>query len=197
MSKVNVINFIDQLKEWGQRETGPQRTAMAELRRGLQEFPQLAPYMHRYIAPFTIYASGWEKQTCYLVAALFARYHSGSQTAQYSDVGYLNMGSYFAAVVRQDEGAREAIERRFNALLTAHPQDLHYQLRQAITFLHSKPEANIAINWRKMYYDILAWGDDQERPQVQERWATQFWRHKANKKEDTNLETTTTNEGEQ
>lgn len=196
MSNVNVTHFIEQLKEWGQRETGAQRTAMAELRRGLQEFPQLASYMHRYIAPFTIYAGGWEKQTCYLVAALFARYHSGSQTAQYSDAGYLNMGSYFAAVVRQDEGASDAIERRFNALLTAHPQDLHYQLRQAIAFLHSKSEANIAINWQKIYYDILDWGDDEKRWQIQERWATQFWRYQANTEEKINSESNTTNEGE-
>lgn len=193
MSNVNVTNFIEQLKEWGKRETGPQRTAMAELRRGLQEFPHLAPYMHRYIAPFTIYAGGWEKQTCYLVAALFARYHSGSKEPVYSDKGWVNMGAYFAEVVKHDKEAKDSIERRFNALLTAHPQDLHYQLRQAIAFLHSKPEANIAINWQKMYYDILAWGDDEKRPQVQERWATQFWRYKANTEEKTNSESTTTN----
>jgi len=193
MSNVNVTNFINQLKEWGKRETGAQRTAMAELRRGLQEFPQLSPSMHRYIAPFTRYATGWEKQTCYLVAALFARYHAGSQTPQYSNAGYLNMGSYFATVVRQDEGGSEAIERRFNALLTAHPQDLHYQLRQAIAFLHSKQEANIAINWQKIYYDILDWNDDEKRWQTQERWASQFWRHQSHTTEQINSESNTKN----
>ena len=176
MSKVNVTNFIDQLKEWGQRETGPQRTAMAELRRGLQEFPHLPPRLHRYIAPFTTNVQGWEKQTCYLVAALFARYHSGSKEAKYSDAGYLNMGSYFHAIVVDEESASDSIERRFNALLTAHPQDLHYHLRQAISFLHSKPEANIAINWKQMYWDILGWGSDEKRPLIQEQWAKQFWR---------------------
>ena len=48
----NVTDFIDQLKAWGRRETGEERAVMAELRRGLQEFPHLAPYMHRHLAPF-------------------------------------------------------------------------------------------------------------------------------------------------
>lgn len=182
MSKVT--DFINQLKTWGKRETGEQRAAMAELRRGLQEFPQLAPYMHQYVAPYTVYARGWEKQTYYLVAALFALYHSGSKESTLSsDKNYLNMGSYFAEVVKQgkeqDKDASESINRRFNALLTAHPQDLHYHLRQAIAFLHGKSEAGIAINWENLFWDILKWNDDDKRPQVQEKWATSFWRYKA------------------
>ena len=172
----NVADFIDQLKDWGKRETGEQRAAMAELRRGLQEFPQLAPYMHRYVAPFAGYKKGWEKQTYYLTAALFAYFHSGAEAPRYSDKGYVNMGTYFADVVRQDPDSKEAIERRFNALLTAHPQDLHYHLRQAIAFLRSKSEAEIAINWTTMFWDILHWADDEQRSRVQERWAAQFWR---------------------
>ncbi|MCB0109726.1 MAG: type I-E CRISPR-associated protein Cse2/CasB [Caldilineaceae bacterium] len=171
-----VTEFIDQLKLWGKRETGDQRAAMAELRRGLQEFPQLAPYMHRYIAPFTTYKKGWDKQSYYLTAALFARYHSGSAEPVYSDKSYVNMGTYFHAVVQQEQEVSEATERRFNALLTAHPQDLHYHLRQAIAFLHSKSEANIAINWETMFWDILQWDDDDKRPGIQERWAENFWR---------------------
>lgn len=189
----NVSNFIDQLKVWGQRETGEQRAAMAELRRGLQEFPHLAPYMHRYIAPFTVYTKGWKKQTYYLTAALFAHYHAGSNMPRYSDKGYVNMGTYFAEVVKQDKEASDSIERRFNALLTAHPQDLHYHLRQAITFLHSKSEVALAINWEKLFWDILDWDDDDKRPLVQERWATNYWRHKAKSEKETHSQTNNTN----
>ena len=175
----NVTDFIDQLKAWGRRETGEERAVMAELRRGLQEFPHLAPYMHRHLAPFAADARGWEKETYYLVAALFARYHSGSKEPIYGDKSYLNMGSHFAEVVRQNQEAGDSIERRFNALLTAHPQDLHYHLRQAIAFLHGQSEATIAINWEQLFWDIRAWENDDRRPRVQEEWATNFWRHKA------------------
>ncbi len=185
----NVSEFIEQLKQWGKRETGDQRAAMAELRRGLQEFPHLAPYMHRYVAPFAGYKKGWEKQTYYLTAALFAHYHSGSETPQYSDQRYVNMGTYFAAVVRQDPDGKEAIERRFNILLTAHPQDLHYHLRQAIAFLRSKPEAEIAINWEGLFWDILQWADDEKRPLIQERWATNFWGRSDSDKKETDDQT--------
>lgn len=188
----NVSDFINQLKEWGQRESGEHRAAMADLRRGLQEFPHLAPYMHQYLAPFTIYAKGWEKQTYYLVAALFARYHSGSKEALYSDKGWLNMGSYFAEVVKHDKEGGESIERRFNALLTAHPQDLYYYLRQAIAFLHSKSEIAIPINWERLFWDIRDWDDDDKRSKVQEKWAEQFWRYKAKSEKETNQTVETT-----
>ena len=185
----NITDFIDQLKEWGKRETGEQRATMVELRRGLQEFPHLAPYMHRHLAPFTVYKTGWEKETYYLVAALFARYHSGSKETLYSDKWYANMGSCFAEVVKQDQDASNSIERRFNALLTAHPQDLHYHLRQAIAFLHGKSEVTISINWERLFWDIRKWEDDDLRPKVQEEWATSFWRHKARTTEETNQPT--------
>jgi CRISPR type I-E-associated protein CasB/Cse2 len=182
----NVNDFIDQLQAWGRRETGEERAVMAELRRGLQEFPHLAPYMHRHLAPFTADAGGWEKQTYYLVAALFARYHSGSKEPLYSNKPYLNMGSYFAEVVRQNQEAGDSIERRFTALLTAHPQDLHYHLRQAIAFLHGQSETTIAINWEQLFWDIRRWESDDQRPRVQEAWATSFWRRKARNSEQSN-----------
>lgn len=182
----NVTGFIDQLKAWGRRETGEERAVMAELRRGLQEFPYLAPYMHRHLSPFAADARGWEKETYYLVAALFARYHSGSKEPLYSEKPYLNMGSYFAEVVRQNQEAGDSIERRFNALLTAHPQDLHYHLRQAIAFLHGQSETTIAINWKQLFWDIRWWENDDQRSRIQEEWATNFWRHKARGSEQSN-----------
>ena len=188
----NVTDFIKQLQEWGRRETGEERTTMAELRRGLQEFPHLAPYMHRYLARFTTDARGWDKQTYYLVAALFARYHSGSKAPIYSDKAYDNMGAYFAAVAREEPDGSESIERRFNALLTAHPDDLHYHLRQAIAFLHGKDIA-IPINWEGLFWNIRDWDSDDRRPRVQEAWAVGFWRHKARTTDESNPQTEPTN----
>lgn len=188
----DVTDFINQLKEWGKRETGEQRVAMAELRRGLQEFPHLAAYMHRYLAPFTVHRKGWEKQTYYLIAALFARYHSGSKEPVYSNKRWDNMGSYFAAVVRQQPEAGDAVERRFNALLTAHPQDLHYHLRQAIAFLHGQTDVTLPINWEGLFWDIRNWDNDDYRPQVQEAWAIGFWAHKARTAANDELQTEST-----
>lgn len=169
----NVTEFIDQLKKWGQRERGEQRAVMAELRRGLQEFPHIAPAMHRYVASYAGTHDGWRRQTYYLLAALFARYHSGSREPNYGGK-WDNMGSAFDAVARANPDARPAIERRFNALLTAHPQDLHYHLRQAIAFLHGQ-KADPPINWEGLFWDIWHWDDDEQRPRVQDRWARSFW----------------------
>lgn len=191
----NLSDFINQLKTWGRRETGEQRAVMAELRRGLQEFPHRAPYMHRHLAPFTQYAQGWRKDTYYLLAALFARYHSGSKEQLYSEQRWVNMGTYFAEVVKQQGDATDSVERRFNALLTAHPQDLHYHLRQAIAFLHGQ-EAPIRINWETLFWDVWHWDDDDKRPLIQEKWATQFWRKPSNKETPSNQTTTASTQGE-
>ena len=66
----------------------------------------------------------------------------------------------------------EALERRFTALLSAHPDDLPKYLRQAISFLKSK---EISINWEQLFSDLQAWGHAERRTNVQKSWARAFW----------------------
>lgn len=156
-------------------EKNPERAALADLRRGLTDFPNLSPYMHRHVGPrLPQRVSQWRKQTYYLTAALFAAHQL------HIDKG--NMGDHFRELLDpQNADANKPIERRFTYLLAAHPQDLHFHLRQAITFLRSKEKA---VNWEQFMWDIAKWNDPDERPKVQEKWAGRFWQ--ALKTEDTN-----------
>lgn len=89
------------------------------------------------------------------------------------------MGDHFAAVRKNAPEDKDkentALEHRFSLLLTAHPEDLHYHLRQAVSYLKSKDET-IHINWPQLIRDVDKWNYDDRRTKVQEDWAKQFWR---------------------
>lgn len=143
------------------------RAALAALRRGLGQPPGSVPDMHRYIIPLlqNIYANSWEEEVYYLVASLFALHPESVKEG--------NLGTHFAQTLDPNPDYNKAIERRFTALLTAHPQDLPFYLRQAISFLQSKEQA---INWHQLMRDILRWEHPTYATTVQKRWAAQFWR---------------------
>lgn len=167
------IHYLEGLL--GNEEQDKDKTALAEMRRGLAYLPHIAPNMHRFVLPRMpkdVY--GWEKQTYYLIASLFA-YHQQSMIPT-EENRWQNMGSHFAAALdNSPEANNDSIERRFNALLSAHPDDLHYQLRQAVTFLKSRQEV-IPINWYQLLWDVYRWQYEDARFQLQDKWATQFWR---------------------
>ncbi len=153
----------------GDEEQDKNKAALAEMRRGLAYLPQIAPNMHRYILPHMPDGiRGWEKQTYFLIASLFA-YHQNNKSE------WSNMGTHFkAALDPSPEVNNDGVERRFSALLAAHPDDLHYQLRQAITFLKSRQEV-VPINWYQLMWDIYRWQYEEARFDIQDEWATQFW----------------------
>lgn len=136
------------------------RGALAALRRGLGQPPGTVADMYRYVVPW-LPASRHAEAGYYLVAALFA-YHP-------AEGGVGNMGRHFARA-REPGGDDTALERRFAALLAAHPDDLPTYLRQAVGFLRSK---EVPINWHQLFYDLQRWGYD-NRP-VQKEWARAFW----------------------
>jgi CRISPR system Cascade subunit CasB len=144
------------------------RAVLANLRRGLGEPRSMAPAMHPYLLPLIpAGATRWQEQSHYLIAALYALHPKNATEG--------NLGHHFnRAVAQAGEGGGEAIERRFVALLDAHPEDLAFHLRQAVSFLKSKEE--IPINWQRLFYDVLAWNHDLRRGEVQRQWATGFWR---------------------
>jgi CRISPR system Cascade subunit CasB len=118
--------------------------------------------MYRYVVPWLSEDTPpWREAAFYTIAALFA-YHP-------QPGGSGNMGRHFARA-RTLVGEETAIERRFTVLLSAHPDDLQFGLRQAVSFLKSK---DVPVNWRQLLVDILNWG----RPDgfVQRRWARGFW----------------------
>jgi len=142
------------------------RGALAALRRGLGHPPGTVADTYRYVVPWLPDGAGPRQEAAYyLVAALFA-YHP-KEGGQDKD----NMGAHFAAVRRQDPNAdHTALERRFTALLAAHPDDLPTYLRQAIGFLRSK---EVPVNWHQLFSDLQRWG--YESRVVQKEWARAFW----------------------
>lgn len=153
----NTHPFITYLE--GRRDD---RAALAALRRGLGHPPGTVADMYRYVVPWLpADAPSWLEHAYYLVAALFAYHpHPG---------GKGNVGDHFARA-RAPQGDDTATERRFTVLLAAHPDDLDFYLRQAISFLRSK---DVPINWHQLLPDMLAWGHTER--YVQKAWARAFW----------------------
>jgi CRISPR system Cascade subunit CasB len=151
--------FIAYLEALRDRED---RGALAALRRGLGQEPGSAVEMFRYVVPWLpSQVSRQAEAAYYLVAALFA-YHS-------SPGGEGNLGAAFRRTL-DPQGDNTAIERRFTALLAAHPDDLPFYLRQAIGFLKSKERP---VDWQQLLTDLLAWGHPDG--YVQRNWARAFW----------------------
>ena len=118
--------------------------------------------MYRYVVPrLPADISRWREAIYYTVAALFA-YHPDTG-------GTGNMGAHFARA-RDPQGDNTAIERRFTALLAAHPEDLDFYLRQAVSFLKSK---EVPVNWHQLTFDLFGWSNSSR--YVQRQWASAFW----------------------
>ena len=148
------ISYLESLRE--------DRGALAALRRGLGQPPGEAREMYPYVVRWLpAEASAQREAAYYLVAALFA-YHPDPG-------GSGNLGQAFRRTL-DPNGDNTAIERRFTALLTAHPDDLPFYLRQAISFLKSK---EVPVDWHQLFADVLAWGHPAGC--VQKKWARAFW----------------------
>jgi CRISPR system Cascade subunit CasB len=162
------VNYLESLAE------DQDRGALAALRRGLGQPPGTAPEMYPYVVrrlPKNAYPNSWTEQTFYLVAALYALHPKSTLEG--------NMGQHFAHTLDPNPDHNQAIERRFTALLTAHPDDLNFYLRQAISFLKSRGDG-IPVNWHRLMWDLLAWGYPDSRTRVQKQWAASFWRRPDN-----------------
>jgi CRISPR system Cascade subunit CasB len=152
--------FIAYLQSLAQSE---ERGALAALRRGLGQPPGAAAEMFRYVVPFLPENSSRATEAAYyLVASLFALHPKSTETG--------NLGGHLAQA--RDDNNPEALERRFTALLAAHPEDLPDYLRQAISYLKSK---EIPVNWEQLFYDLQNWEQPERRTRVQKAWAGAFW----------------------
>jgi len=156
--KVAFVEYLENVRE--------DRGALAALRRGLGQPPGTVADTYRYVVPWLpADAKPWHEAVYYQIGALFA-YHP-------TQGGTGNMGDHFART-RGPQGDDTAIERRFTALLAAHPDDLSTYLRQAISYLRSK---EVPVNWHRLFRDLQRWGYE-NRP-VQREWARAFWRRAA------------------
>ena len=140
---------------------GQDRGSLAALRRGLGQPPATVADTFRYVEPWlSERRSAAQESAYYLVAALFALHPKSANAG--------NMGAHLAH--SRATGGEDALERRFTALLAAHPDDLPVYLRQAVSFLKSK---EIPVNWEQLLSDLLNW--DHPQRFVQKKWASAFW----------------------
>jgi CRISPR system Cascade subunit CasB len=138
------------------------RGALAALRRGLGKPPGAAPEMFPYVVPhLPERVNRQDEAVYYLIASLYA-YHP-------ADISQGNLGTHMAGCIQGDAG-RQAIERRFVALLSAHTDDLGEYLRHVISFLRSREHS---VNWSQLLRDLCAW--DHPDRYVQRNWARDFW----------------------
>ncbi len=149
------VTYLESLRE--------DRAALARLRRGLGRQPGTVADMFPYVAPWVPPdAPRPLEDAYYLVAALFASHPDAG--------GSGSMGDHFRRVVVDDPASADAVERRFTALLAAHPDDLAFYLRQAVSFLRSR---GVPVDWHQLFADMCRWAHP-HRP-VQRRWARAFW----------------------
>ena len=161
MSQAEIHPFIAHLYALVQAED---RKALAHLRRGLGKKPGEAPEMFPYVVPWLPEKTHPQKEAAYYaIASLFALHPSIAASG--------NMGDHMAATV--EPGREDAVERRFVALLAAHPDDLPNFLRQAISYLASK---EVPVNWDRLFRDLRYWGHPDYGDAIRKRWATAFWR---------------------
>lgn len=168
--ELGFVGHLRQLLEDSDRSRA--RGAMANLRRGLGKPAATAYEMDRYV--LTRLPERADEKPYYLVAALFAHWNQGKDKAEDAEG---NLGRslrrladrYIADGASRDE-AEKRLEKRLNALLNAHSDDLPQHLRQIVSLLKSK---DTPLNWIRLLHDVQSW-DDESRS-VQHEWARGFW----------------------
>jgi len=154
--------FIAYLQSLAEKQ---ERGALAALRRGLGQPPGTVAETFRYVEPWLGEKRSPDREAAfYLVASLFALHPKTTHQG--------NMGAHLAQI--RSEGGEDALERRFTALLAAHPDDLPFYLRQAVSFLKSK---EVPVNWNELLWDLQNWDEKRDDPRrsVQKKWASAFW----------------------
>ena len=146
------------------------RAALAALRRGLGKEPGEVAEVAQQVMPWIGEHDRTDTVAAYFqIAALFAG-HRGSW--QHTDGERLtNLGASFRRLAGPPGGPDESgPERRFVALLNAHPDDLDRHVRHAVSLLKSDV---IPVDWAQLLRDIQEWTHEARR--VQRAWARAFW----------------------
>lgn len=153
-TEARFIAYLDDLR-------ATDAAALAALRRGLGARPGESPDTFRYVVPWiSETTTRWVETVYYMVASLYALHKLPSTPDG------LDFGSVLAKVADPDN--MEATEKRFQLLITAHPDDLHVFFRQVIQLVKEIP-----IDWARLIRDLKGWNHDSQ--YVQHGWARSFW----------------------
>jgi CRISPR system Cascade subunit CasB len=160
-------NFASYLEGLAERED---RAALAHLRRGLGKPPGTAPDMFPLIVPWTHTMPDWNADVYYLVAALFGAHPTNTEEGNFGDTCRIVHASRRTERGAGDEEGVDSLERRFVALLNAHPDDLQWHLRHAVDLAAGE---EVPVNWAQLLYDLCYWTHPDRF--VQRKWANSYW----------------------
>jgi CRISPR type I-E-associated protein CasB/Cse2 len=143
------------------RQLDDQATAL--LRHSILREPGTDPRAMSIVEPLIGDADGWEREACYLVAALRAQLPGNPARSAAWSFG-TSYGRYVATIVPARR--RGEAERRFEALLDCYAgEDLPRHLRHEVALVQ---RAGIPVGWVRLLGDLIRWDED-DRP-VQRRW---------------------------
>lgn len=148
---------------------GPDRAALATLRRGLGKPPGAVAAINQYVVPYLPPERPYGDDAYYLVAALFG-WHPAAPWNRPRGRWQSNLGASFAWALGVAPKRAEGISRRFIALLNADADDLGSHLRHAARLF---ADHEVPVDWAQLVDDVI-WWDAAGRP-VQRRWARSFY----------------------
>jgi CRISPR system Cascade subunit CasB len=148
--------FIQYLCELVRKED---RRQLAALRRGLGKPPgtvwEMYPVLGRFLGDYRK-----QDEARFLVASLFALHPNHRK------------GRSLGQVCREC-GEHESAEKRFQALLASHRDELPDRLRRVIAMAKSRAEP-VPVDYEALLRDLRNWNHPDHC--VQERWARDYWR---------------------
>lgn len=156
MKKNNNISEAGQVLVAWLRENSEDTAVMADLRRGAGKTYEESITMHRHLNALAqeLGLWGWSRQVFYLTATLFVL--GGKESSD--NAGTLGRSAKYA----------EISERRFETLLTMDPSDLLNILPGMVQSITGK---NVAINFARLYTDLVYWNGEYTRTS----WAEAYW----------------------
>lgn len=157
-------NFFDHLITLRKRDTGPDRAAMARLRRSLGV--EGMDYSALMVVGAHLPADLLDRDldTYLLVAGLFALHPDPG--------GAGSLGKALQQLRKALSVGAESLDRRFAALLDSDWEDLPYRLRQIVQLLESK---KVPVNYTILLGHLKTKAWESEDRWVQRRWAREYW----------------------
>jgi CRISPR system Cascade subunit CasB len=164
--KKKFIGYLLQISEPGKEN----RAALADLRSGLGKKPGEMARVHKHVVPFLPHKT-YNDECFYLTATLFGLFPKQREKT--------SLGAAFRPLKQKSE----SMSARFDALLSADPDDLGNHLRYVISLLKSN---DLPFNWFQFLDDISRW--DHPDREVQLGWARDFYKYESNEDNNSNNE---------
>ena len=163
--------FIRYLEAYCKEEN---RGVLAILRRSLGIIPESDVRVFPIVYPGIKIAelNQFQEKTAFMIAALYAFYHSGSREIITNKELYWNFGDSFRLLVT-NKNEIKSIEHRFMALLNSHEDDLIQHLKKNMSLLKSK---KVFVNWAELAEAIQYWAHPDKFIQI--KWAQSFYSSK-------------------